>query len=620
MATALILFTQGANTDVAGKAVLGEVNEAVTVTNGSNTGVVSWKLYLLDAPPDSATFPPGSQPQILAQAVDNTPTVDFTPDVPGTYRIMLEVTDASSIVDRDIRCFGIPDARGFVRPPYQQNPEPLPLQLPGIITREPRPIKPDEQNYGANVRGWSGNGDAGQLDAFFRRYADLPSTTVTSTPYSATEADAPLLLIDTSSIGGPATVNLPLSPRIGFVARIATLGAGFAVTIQAQGGGEVGGVPSLQIRGGGIVLIHDGGNEWALLSISSADAGGVEPLSNVLYVDLNTTAVTQDGSIGAPFDTVTAAIAAASSGDVLIITAGDYSSEGALTIGKDITLRPTAPIPMGVAGLSSFFNGAITIGDVTMAAGCTGFFHGINIGTLDLADSASGAVVHGCSVSVVTGDGTVVGYTSNLTMPFEGLGLVANNCQISVSGPGTIDLSGEVCDLSHCQVAGGAVTITFTGDPGEVRYDDYTAYWIREVETQFGFSVVNGTQVVLSAAADPPERLVVLAGSQSTDQTTFQTVGAFNLSAAESTTFASPSFRVTAFTTNAADACEVRLFNQTTSAPVASSTLSFTNTDPAELDAGLTLPAGENLYLVQMRLATTGTPNEAVCLHAQLIA
>jgi hypothetical protein len=117
-ATALIHFAQGAHTDDAGKAVLGEHGDfsLVTVTNDNNADVVSWQIALLDAPADSAAFAPGSQPQILAQASNNSPTIGFTPDVAGTYRVMLEVRDAAENVDRDIRCFGIPDARGFVRP------------------------------------------------------------------------------------------------------------------------------------------------------------------------------------------------------------------------------------------------------------------------------------------------------------------------------------------------------------------------------------------------------------------------------------------------------------------------------------------------------------------------
>lgn len=275
-ATALIQFTQGAHTDVPGKAVLGGFGDfsAVTVTNGDNSGVASWKILLLDAPSDSIAFPAAFQPQVVAEAADDTPTFDFTPDVAGTYRLMLELVDVDGIVDRDIRCFGIPDARGFVRPPYQQSPEPLPVELPAVITVEPRPIKPDEQNYSDNVRGWAGNGNARQLDAFLREHADLPFQTVDVTPFSAGEKDPPLHLVDVTTIGAPAIFNLPLSPRVGFVSRVAVQGTGFSVTIVPQGiDSTIAGGADVQVTEAGITLVHLGTNQWAVLS---APGGGGE--------------------------------------------------------------------------------------------------------------------------------------------------------------------------------------------------------------------------------------------------------------------------------------------------------------------------------------------------------
>lgn len=272
MATALLRFTQGLNTDAAGKAVLGAFGDLslVTVTNGNNAGVTSWKIYLLDAPPDSTTFPPINQPQILAQGVNGTPTVGFTPDVAGTYRLMLEVSDGSS-TDRDIRCFGIPDGRGFVRPPYQQNPDPLPTALPGLITLDPRPIKPDEQNYGSNVRGWAGNGNVGQLDAFLRQYEDLPPHDVTTTPFTAGADGLPLYAVN---VAGSPVFNLPLSPRTGFVVRV--LCTGDLVTVVPQGSGSsVGGAPSKTlVRLEGAAFVHKGANVWLVWSTTGSNLPG----------------------------------------------------------------------------------------------------------------------------------------------------------------------------------------------------------------------------------------------------------------------------------------------------------------------------------------------------------
>lgn len=502
MATALIQFTQGPNTDVAGKAVLGEVDEPVTVSNGNNTGVVSWKIYLLDAPSDSATFPVASQPQILAQATNGTPTVDFTPDVAGSYRVMLEVTDGGGAVDRDIRCFGIPDHFGVVRPPYQQGPEPLPVALPGIITLDPRPTKPDEQNYGSNSRGWAGSGGDGQLDDFFKRHGDLPFRGVTTGPtFTAVDTDPPLFVVDPAAL--PLTFTLPASPRVGFVVRIAVLGPpGDPVTVEASGGGTVGSGSSLEIVGDtGAGFVHLGTNAWAVFSVTGNGGGSVPPLSNALYVDKDTTAVSQDGSIGSPFDTLTAAIAAAASGDTILVTPGDYSAEGALTVGKNLTIAAAIPTPVGIAGLGSFYAGVVTMGDVTVSSGFSLFLFGVNVATLDAADATVGIALDSSQVTAVTGDGGINAWNSILSLPLEGNLLVAYNSQL-VGGTPTITLTGEDCSLAGCQVAGGAAVVEFTGLPGTLTVDAYTNHFLEQLQAGPGFTLTNGTKTVV-AAIDP---------------------------------------------------------------------------------------------------------------------
>jgi len=528
MATALLQFTQGANTDVAGKAVLGEAGEPVTVTNGNNAGVASWKIYLLDAPSDSTTFPPASQPQILAQAGDDSPTVDFTPDVAGSYRLMLEVTDGGGVVDRDIRCFGVPDAFGFVKPPYQQHPEPLPSALPGIISVDPRPVKPDEQNYGDNLRGWAGTDSTGQLDDFFKRYADLPFRGVQVTPFTATEADPPLHLVDVVAAGGPVTFNLPLAPRVGFVSRIGVLGPpGDAVTVQAQGGGNVGSTASIELVGNmGAILVHHGGNEWAVLARSASAGGSVAPLSNTLYVDVGTAAVTQDGSIGAPFATLTAAIAAAAAGGILLVAPGDYSGEGALTIDKVLTIAPTPPTLIGTAGLNAFFPGIVTVDSFEIAAGMTLLLFGTGANAIELGDAVAGVALDSCSVGTITGPGSVNGWNSNIPLPLSVSTLSAYNCQL-LGTPATITLSGVICDLAYCAFdTSSATSFTFSGSPGEVRVDSYTNYWLGLLESGAGLTISNGTKTVIGALGVPdaesstawdaaaPEVLTILTAGQ----------------------------------------------------------------------------------------------------------
>ena len=66
----------------------------------------------------------------------------------------------------------------------------------------------------------------------------------------------------------------------------------------------------------------------------------VAPLSNVLYVDQGSVQATEDGSIAAPYKTITDAIAAAATDYTLLITPGDYTAEGALAgINKRLTLQ-----------------------------------------------------------------------------------------------------------------------------------------------------------------------------------------------------------------------------------------------------------------------------------------
>lgn len=177
-AVALIKFTQGPNTDSPGVAVEGTlVDGSVTVTNGDNTDVASWVIYMLDAPPDSTEFPIGDLPLILAQAVSGTPTTAFDVDVPGTYRVMLDVLDAGAVRNRDIRCFGVRNGQGVIIPPYQKNPDPLPLALPGVIPNIVSPAtKPDEQNYGGQPRGWSGDRADGQIEELFKNALGIRET------------------------------------------------------------------------------------------------------------------------------------------------------------------------------------------------------------------------------------------------------------------------------------------------------------------------------------------------------------------------------------------------------------------------------------------------------------
>lgn len=433
MATALIQFTQGANTDAAGKAVLGVQGDfsTVTVTNGDNTGIVGWKIFVLDAPPDSGAFPPGTLPVVLAEAADGAPTAEFDPDVAGTYRVMLEVVSGSLQVDRDIRCFAIPDARGFVRPPYQENPSPLPVPRPSIIADGPRPVKPDEQNYGDNVRGWSGNGSAAQLDEFFRRYDDLPQQVVDSTPFSALATGSPAYLVDLPTIGGPAVFNLPDDPRAGYVTRIVALGpedAGASLTISPQGGGSIGEEATVPILGGtSVVLLHQGANIWSILSRADPPTAGTAPVTVISYSGTSVDTET--------FGSLTAAVAKS--------FPSSFPNGALYIIAPNVNDVPVGPFTLDNV-VEYTFKSLTGLSPETSQTSVT--FPDLLI--------QSSVRVEGCALAAVTGAGANLTVIDSVVGGDVEVGLLAGRDSRFDSTSITV----QACKLEGCRLAGATIT------------------------------------------------------------------------------------------------------------------------------------------------------------------
>jgi hypothetical protein len=109
MPVASIKFTQGINTDLPGRALVGITGSLVTITNGDNTGVTSYRISLLDKPLGSALVE-----GILVDAVGPIPSASFTPDVSGTYQIQLRLNGDDNIID--IRDFIVPNSLGWYVP------------------------------------------------------------------------------------------------------------------------------------------------------------------------------------------------------------------------------------------------------------------------------------------------------------------------------------------------------------------------------------------------------------------------------------------------------------------------------------------------------------------------
>ncbi len=159
-ASALIDFSQGATNPPAGQAMIGVTGTAVSIHNGTNSGIASWQIDLTWAPNGSALV----AGTLASSNSGNTPSATFTPDVSGSYRIALYVwalaNRAGPPADTDIRVVSVPEpAKGYIRPPLQIWPRPLPPLASGSVG-----AKPNEMNFDGRELGFVGNAADGLLD------------------------------------------------------------------------------------------------------------------------------------------------------------------------------------------------------------------------------------------------------------------------------------------------------------------------------------------------------------------------------------------------------------------------------------------------------------------------
>lgn len=265
-AVADLKFTQGPNTDTAGRAVVGTLTDGVcNITNGDNTDIANWEIELLYTPPGSAVVP-----AVLATAVDNTPTASFTPDVPGCYRIRERVYDTFGVLNEDIRNFAVPNFRGIIIPPYQNDPLPIDVSL-----------KDDELNFGGQAFGWAGDRVVGLFEKYFETDRDLISVTVTATPFTAVAQEADVYLVDTTAIGS-SVFNLPAAARNGQAFLVAddkndAYNNPIAVTVPAGDQFEDGStVRNVFANGALIQVMKVSGTQWRILKNTA----------QVVYLDL----------------------------------------------------------------------------------------------------------------------------------------------------------------------------------------------------------------------------------------------------------------------------------------------------------------------------------------------
>lgn len=210
--TALIKFTQGMSIGTPGVAMKGVSGTPVFIENVNTTSIQSWKIDLVYVPQPGSSLVVGT----LASANSNTPLASFTPDaVPGCYRIQLKVYPGAGFTgtpDVDIRNFAVPDAQGFVYPPYQELPPKIPVTGSGYPG-----AKPDELNFSGQSFGWDGTGTDGLLLDFMRTmslggggggpaiWIHNPPVQVGDSPYTAVIMEAVKVDVDTGAI----VVQLP---------------------------------------------------------------------------------------------------------------------------------------------------------------------------------------------------------------------------------------------------------------------------------------------------------------------------------------------------------------------------------------------------------------------------
>lgn len=185
-ATALLNFVQGGNAPGQGVALSGVTGTLVSISNGDDTDVQSWQLDLVYTDPQSAIS------TMSAYAFSDVPAAVaavVTPDVNGSYRWMLSVWDAENRpgtpTDIDIRNIVVPEANGFIVPPSQIWPRPLPDPASGSSN-----AKPNELNINAQPFGWGGTGsNDGLLGSLIRKVDALEPTSVVLPPTPARYVD-----------------------------------------------------------------------------------------------------------------------------------------------------------------------------------------------------------------------------------------------------------------------------------------------------------------------------------------------------------------------------------------------------------------------------------------------
>jgi hypothetical protein len=112
MGIASINFIQNGTGPGPGYAMLGVVDDDVTVSNADDGGIVQWTYEIVDVGPGSTV----STGIVQSGA---TPTYTFTPDVTGCYVAHLTTMDRQGNLAEDFRVFGVVEPNGLLIPSFE---------------------------------------------------------------------------------------------------------------------------------------------------------------------------------------------------------------------------------------------------------------------------------------------------------------------------------------------------------------------------------------------------------------------------------------------------------------------------------------------------------------------
>lgn len=408
--SAAIQFTQGLNTDLPGRALVGITAALVVTSNGDDTDANAWTWILVSVPIGSGV-PLGT--------FSVSATGSFTPDVPGPYLVRLVVEDISLNQVRDERVFSVPTTnKTWVIPAFQ-----------GSDTAH---------NFGGQTRGWAGTGTPKLLDTILDEIETGTIQTLAQTLVNGSTTGGSNIRVTSGDtiqgddgLGFTPPASLPM--RGGHAApSFVSVAGGF---VNLSGGN--GNTPTIGSGGSGGWVVATGGNGGSSINPSfSGGSGG----SISLIGGSPGTAPTTPGAGGA-------ISLAGGNGVSPNGTAGSVSIEGGVGAGTGFS----GGVTISGGNTTSGTPGVVTLNGGDVAT--TGNGAGITL-TGGLGGSSSG---NGGTVALFGGNNQAVGATPGGVGIFGGTSVGGGGTGGSVGvtgGPG--DTGGQVTISGGSSFGGGS--------------------------------------------------------------------------------------------------------------------------------------------------------------------